>query len=305
LSSNDQIRPKLISSYCSVAPDSSIILSHVFQEDRFSPKVACFVEDVKRTKITCEILPQVEAEIAKRLSYASQEYIKIVRRCGFVIQRITQQPLEKSTIGKDTLQILEKAFSGIYNKTQATHYPSPADKTNALNAVRIVETALVLKIRVDLEKGSISLKQFFGSAEDLFNQKYNEFCDRKISFIAELNAHPLDERKLTPPSKRLETTLQKNCNVSKPTDVKLLSQAISRMYDLDRWYAVVSIDYTHMVNQRQAIDNSTLLTVSDPLYLVFHLDRKLDRALKPKEEADRLKIPYALFVEKPKPSYVV
>ena len=149
------------------------------------------------------------------------------------------------------------------------------------------------------------MQQFFKSVEDAFSQRYNEFCDRKVTFIKELDARSIEPRKLAKASKKLISILQKGCNVAKPTDQILLSQAVCRMYELDRWYAVVSVDYTHMVNQRIAIDKFTLLTVSDPLYLVFHLDKKLDSFLKPKEEADKQGIQYTLFADASKPSYVV
>jgi hypothetical protein len=267
--------------------------------------VDCFLKDIQQIKVPCEILPQVEIEIVKRLFYASQEYIKIVRRCSFLTARIVGQPLEKINIGKEVLKFLEQAFSGMYDETERKHYPSMADKTNALTAVRIVETALILKIREDLEKSNITMKEFFESAENIFKGKYDEFCDRKVSFVRELAAQPVDASKSVRASKRLTDILQKNCNVAKPSDQILLSQAICRMYSLDRWYAVVSTDYSHMINHRLAIDGSTLLTVSDPLYLIFHLDEKIDKALKPRQEAGRLKIPWSSFMERQQQDYVV
>jgi len=305
LASQEEFKYNLIKSYCSVVPDSSIILNYVFNEEKFKPKIDVFLQDVQRIGITCEILPQIEIEITRKLAYASQEYVKVLRKCRFFIRKLSGRELNTIQIGKETLGILEKAFACIFDEIQKTDYPKYVEKIHALDIARIVETAAVLKLRMELGRSSYSLEDFFTLLEKEFEQKFIDFCNIKASFLKELNAQLIKDKEVIQESEKLRDLLLKKCRITRPPDVKLLCQAITRMYSEDKWYALVSTDYTHLVDKRLEIDQFTLLTVSDPLYLIFHLDEKINIGLKPREVAAQLKIPYLSFMQKHDTSYIV
>lgn len=303
LDERGRIKENLLRSYCVVAPDSSIILSHVFGQESHKTKVESFVKDIHQLRIACEVLPQVEREIMRKLSFASGEYVNILNRCRVLMQTITHTELSKLNVDKDIVESIEKAFMGIMAETERRDCKSAVGKVNALDAVRIVETTVMLKIREDLQK-VISLAQFFNEIEDGFGKKVEEFCQSKMDFIKELGASSVKENELPPKSEKLRELFQKKCAISRPLDVELLCQATGRMYSADQWYAVVSIDYTHMVNNRLMIDQCTLLTVTDPLYFIFHLDRKVNTSLNPSDLAKKRGIPYRSFIDAATPSYI-
>ena len=89
------------------------------------------------------------------------------------------------------------------------------------------------------------------------------------------------------------------CGVKNSSDVEVLCQAVSRMYTLNKWVAVVTIDFNDMVRRKELLDKFIQLVIADPLYCFFSLDRKIDLALKPIDFAQKNGIAYKTFLKQP------
>lgn len=75
---------------------------------------------------------------------------------------------------------------------------------------------------------------------------------------------------------------------------------MSRMYQINKWCSVVTTDYSDIIKNRVGVDKHTLLICCDPLYFLYHLDKKIDLALNPKDGGAIRKIPYSTFITFPK-----
>lgn len=304
---NSSIRQNLIKSFCVVSLDSSVILNYVFGES-FKIKIDSLIEDIKETSISCEILPQAAHEITKKLFFAAQQYMEILRKCQFLIKKILDRPLDEVKMGKNIAVVIEKAFGGIIEEVERKHYPQVWQKIRELNSARIIETTTMLEFKrflsVSKDK-SLSLEEFFKKLEDEFQQKYSEFNDNLNLFYATVNAMKLKKDEIPKSTKKLREILSKKCNIHRPPDLDLISEAVCRMYSINKWYALVSTDYEDIVNNREFVDKFTLLTISDPLYVFFHLDEKIDIALNPRDGARRREVPYQAFIETYVPPGVV
>jgi len=291
------IRKNLVKSFCIIAPDSSVILDYAFMEKGFKIKVDYLIKDIQSIGITCEILPKVITEITKKLVFAAESYMRILRRCKFLVSKFLGSPLNQVEVEKNIVTIIEKSFSGLIEEIERKRYPQFRQKIKELNVARIIETAVMLELRQTLlESEEISLEDFFNRLEDKFEEKYEEFNNSVNSLFEAIKAEKICKDKIPEPSEKLRKILRKKCEVNELPDVDLLCEAISRMYSTNKWYAIVSTDYG-IVNNREAIDKFTLLTVSDPLYVFFHIDQKVDLALNPIEGAKRQGIPYQMFIK--------
>ncbi|MEM0095676.1 MAG: hypothetical protein QW660_03470 [Candidatus Bathyarchaeia archaeon] len=301
------IRKNLIKSYCVISFDSSALLNYVFGEV-FKIKVASLIEDIKETSISCEILPQVSHEISKKLLFAAEQYVRILGKCKLLISRLLGCPLNQVKIKRDIAVKIEKAFGGIIEEIERKHYPQVWEKIRDINSARIIETTVMLEFKRFLSKSKerpSSLEEFFKELEDEFQRKYSEFNDSLNSLYITINAQKLKKDEIPKATEKLREILAKKCNIHRSPDLELISEAVCRMYSINKWYALASTDYADLVNNKEAVDNFTLLTISDPLYVLFHLDEKIDIALNPIGGAMRKGVPYQAFIETHIPSGVV
>lgn len=292
------LRLNQIKSFCIVLPDSCILLNYIFNEEEFRPKIEYFVGIVMEG-IPCEILPRVNVEITKKLVGASGEYVGTIRKCRDIIQAYCTPILSEVSVSKSTAQHLEYAFSRIFGGISGrTDFRTYGDKMQAISRARVVETSVLLELwEVLNSREKITLSAFFDRLESKFKEKYIEFCDKQSLFMKALNAKPLKEGDIAQTSSQLEELLSK-C-VHNPKDVGLLCEAFGRMYKTAKWCAVVTIDYSDIVKNNATIEELTLLSISDPLYFAYHLDRKIDLALNPKDAAMKLKLNYKEFIKPP------
>ena len=297
-SKGDGIRLHQIKSYSAVFPDSCIMLNYIFNEEEFRPKIEYFSNMVAKG-IPCEILPKVNVEIVERLFNATEEFAKTLRRCKGISQFITKQSLDKIFIVKETAEILEQAFSRVFVEISKKYFRTFAEKTTAIRRARVVETSVMLEFWNAIGcSENITLSAFLDKLENNFKEKYIEFCDKQSLFMERLNANSLKQEDLPQTANSLQEILCK-CGVRNESDVEVLCQAIGRMYGTNKWCALVTIDYGDLIRNKVIIEKLTQLIVSDPLYFVYHLDKKIDFALHPKDGASRMNIDYVSFIKSP------
>lgn len=292
------IRLHQVKSFCNVFPDSCIVLSHIFNEEEFKPKIEYFSNKVARG-IPCELLPEVNVEIAKKLFRAANEYVRTLRKCKAFSQSIANQSLDKVFVTKETAEILEQAFIRVFSQISRKHFPTFAQKNSTIRRARIVETAVLLEFGDVIDRSeNITLGAFLSTIEENLKNKYIEFCDKQSLFMQKLNVNSLKAKDLLQTAKGLEDMLRK-CGVRNRNDVRVLCQAIGRMYKMNKWCSIVTTDYGDLIKNRTLIDKLSQMIVSDPLYFVYHLDKKIDCALHPKDGAKRMKIRYDLLIKPP------
>jgi len=295
-----------IKSFCVVTPDANIILHYVFNEEEFKPKIEYFVDVIKREGIPCEILPAVNVEITKRLFQASTRYVKTVRRCRAWVSRILKKSLKGTQVQKNIYGIIEEAFANVMAEIESWHTHRVRKKFDALRKARVVETATLLELSgVLVQSKKTNLATFFDDLENKFAKIFNDFC-RKQSFLTkEINAKVLKKKDILPSTEKLRETFSKKCGIRNQKDVDILCQSVSRMYQSNKWYSVVTIDYGDIIKNRVAVDKYALLICCDPLYFLYHLDKKIDLALNPKSGGAKRKIPYSTFITFPKTTGVI
>jgi len=287
-----------------VFPDSNIFLHFIFNEEEFRPKIEYFTKMIEKG-IRCEVLPQVTVEIAKKLFVATDEYGKTVRRCKSLLRRTVGTPLTNVFVNKEMAENIRKVFITIFNEISRKHFPKFQMKVKAIRRARIVETSVMLELWSAITTSQrITIKSFFDKLEDIFRDKYIEFCDKQSLFMKKLNSEPIHEKDLPKTTDKLREMIIK-CGVHNRKDVIVICQAISRMYSTNRWCAVVTTDYGDMIKNQDVIDQITQLTISDPLYFIYRFDKKIDYALHPKQAATKMKIPFSTFTKSPTPTGVI
>lgn len=292
------IRLPQVKSFCNVFPDSCIILNHVFSEEEFRPKIEYFSKKVTEG-ISCEMLPQVNVEIAKKLFSAANEYVLTLRRCKEFSRSVANQSLDEVFVVKETAEILEQAFIRVFSEISRKHFPTFAQKDSAIRRARIVETAVMLEFGDAIDRSEkTTLSAFLFAIENNLKNKYIEFCDKQSLYMQKLNIKLLRTIDILQTAKGLEETLRK-CGVRNRNDVRVLCQAIGRMYKINKWCLVTTTDYGDLIRNKALIEKLSQLVVSDPLYFLYHLDKKIDCALHPKDGVKRMKIRYDLLIEPP------
>jgi len=283
----------LIKSFCTIVPDSNIALHFIFEEEHFKLKVDYFLKIISSHKISCEILPGINKEINKRLINAVEKYYTI---CKLIKEWIRDNvsDISKIVVTKEVFGLLERAFLSLAAEASSGRVGIE------LAELRIVEDALIQLLHELNEKTvEISLKDFFKSAEDQLGRKYTEFSDRQSLLVQKLNAKIIRKDEILPVTNELNNVLKIKCKIRNPNDVEQISETISRMYALNRWYGFVSTDYQHIIRNKEAIEKYVGLIVSDPLYILYHLDRKVNESINPQEDALKKGIPFKEFVKFP------
>jgi hypothetical protein len=293
------IKINQIKSFCVVFPDSCTILNYIFNEEEFKPKVEYFRKMVAKG-IPCEVLPKVNGEILRKLINATTEFSDTLRKCKFHSQNIAKQTLNNISITTETAEILEQAFGKIFFESSRKTFSSPEKKSATIRRIRVVETSVMNFFGDIIEKSEVlTLKEFFDKMENDFKNKYTEFCDKQSLFMNELNAVTLKKEDLPETADDLEKILLQSCNVHNKDDRELLCQAIGRMYKVNKWSAVVTTDYSDIVRNRMAIDFKTQLVVSDPLYFIYRLEKKIKCTLHPQDGAVKMKLVWKRLLKSP------
>jgi len=271
----------------------------VLGEKEFELKIEHFSKLIK-DGLRCEILPKINKEIFKKLSYAASQYSEIIRSCRDQCRKIVGDRLKVLPVSKQTVNLLERAFEGVFFYIERKHYPSHEIRRKKVLIARVVEASVVIQLWETMNRsGRVTIDKFFDEQEDLFSKKYTEFCDENDQFMQSLNATLLEDKDVPKTTKKLRSHLESRIHNS--DDVDALCEAIGRMYQTNRWCAFVSTDYGDMIKNRNTIDRLTLLVVADPIYFVYHLDEKIDLALKPRDGATKTNIPYDTFIARGQP----
>jgi len=297
---NRKINVNLIKSFCTIVPDANVILHFIFEEGPFKLKINFFLSFVSEYEIRCEILPGVSKNLNRRLINAIKRYYIICRLIKEWIREKVGDP-SKITPSKESLGFFEKAFSDIFSEAVSRSLEIKPDD------IRIVEDTLVnlLYELIDKNQAEVSLEDFFKTVEIELYRKYKDFADRQSIFMREINAFPIAQENLLPTTAYLEKILKEKCGVKDPEDLSQLEEAISMMYKDNRWYGFVSMDYTHIINKRYDIEKYTQLVVSDPLYVLYHLDQVVNESLHPRESALKKNIPFDQFIRFPSQPRIV
>jgi hypothetical protein len=291
----EKVRVHLLNSYCTIFPDSCVFLNYIFAEEEFRPKIE-FLLNV--AKIPCEVLPKISNEVTKKLLDAANDYVTVARKCSDLSSAILNLPLENIYVNKDIAAVFEAAFKEIYADVYRQTTLSLDRKRTIARRIRVIETSILLSLWSIIENENIiSLKQFFDGLEYEFGEKYIEFGDREAEFLTKMNAKKLQSNDIL----EVEPTfnLFRLCGVSNPNDIIVLNEALGRMYKSNKWGAIVSTDINDMVKNKVPIERKTQLIVTDPLYCLFKLDKKIDFAMKPTEAASKCKLDYRAFFKKP------
>lgn len=300
-----KLRLPQIKSFSVIIPDSSVILQYIFEEPEFTAKIDYFMSTLAKIKIPCEIMPKVNREIVKRLVLAAQKYTELLRRVKTWITKISHKSLKDVKVEKGIAQIIEQAFMGVFGEISA-QFAIRYSRDQAMRIARVVETSVMLELdSVVKESKQVDMLSFLDNLEESFSDNFQKFCDKQSEFMTLLNAQVLRENDLLPTTKKLRAVLSRICGVLNKDDVVLLCQSVSRMYQKNRWCAVVTVDYTDILHNRLSIDKHTLLITSDPLYFLYHLDKKISSDLYPKDAAKKAQVPFASFINLGKPEGVV
>lgn len=300
-----KLRLPQIKSFSIVIPDSSVILQYIFKEPDFATKIDYFMSTLKKTKIPCEIMPKVNKEIVKKIFFAAEEYIKLLRRVRIWITKISGRSLQDVKVEKGVADIIEQAFVGVFEEI-GRQLSSRRSRDQAIRIARVVETSVMLELDSVLkESKQADMLSFLNNLKESFSDNFRKFCDKQSEFMGLLNAQILHENDLLPTTPKLQDVLSRTCGVRNEDDVVLLCQSVGRMYQKNKWCAVVTVDYIDMVKNRLAIDKHTLLITSDPLYFLYHLDKKIAFNLYPKDAAKKAQVPYASFITPPRPEGIV
>jgi hypothetical protein len=292
----EKIRIPQLNSYCIIFPDSCVLLNYIFCEEEFRSKVDFLIKFA--SGIHCEVLPKVNQEITKKLLDAADDYVRVLRSCSHLCSSIINLPLEKAKVTKELAIVVEEAFKEIYADVFRDADLTPDQKKSKARRFRVIEASIMLTLWEVIDKlSNVTLKAFFDGLEYEFSEKYIEFGDRQAEFLTKMNAQKIQKTDI------LETVnnfdLFRQCGVYNSSDVVVLNEALGRMYKSNKWGAVVTTDFNDMIKNRALIDKMTQLIVSDPLYCLFKLDKKIDLALKPSDGANKLRITVSSFFKKP------
>jgi len=285
--------------------DASVLLHHIFNEEEFRPKIQYFVNVIRKEEIPCEVLPLTTYEVNKRITEAATEFSKVLSSCRTHTEKIASKSLSELKIDRKLAYVLERAFSETFEDISKKHCRRRRQKTAKIRNARIIEFAVMMEFWNALSGSRLNMEQFFENLKDSLGERYREFCLKQSTLMEEIGASTIDQPHMLQTTKTLANKFSKRCKIRNSNDVNLLCQAVGRMYETDKWCVVVTTDYGDMVKNDSQIRHLTLLTVCDPLYVVYRLDSKLDLALKPKSAATKFKIRFAEFFKPTKPAGVV
>jgi len=299
------LRFNLINAYCFIVVDACILLHYIFGEEEFKPKIEFLINVCKSEKILPEILPQTIYEVNKRTTEAAKEFSEVLSNCQQHIQRISKKPLSQLKIDRNSANIIRTAFAKAFEDISRKSFRRYEHKIEKIRKARIIETAIMWDFWDSFGDTALNVEQFFKNIRDKFGQIYKEFCSKQATFMKEMNMAAIDKSRIPETTKELDDMFYKRCRIKNLGDLRLLCEAVSRMYDVDKWCGVLTTDYGDIVQNETQIDRLTLLTVCDPLYFPYHLDSKLDLGLRPKTVAARFGIRFAEFFKSRVPVGVI
>jgi len=284
-----------LKSHSIVFPDANLILHHVLEEAEFLSKIEYFLKFMHKYEINCEVLPSVHSEVAKRMLKASQNFLTLIKQCETTI-RSRGAP---ASIGVDMLECIREAFSTIVATLEDEVFKDSRQKQQAIRYARTVETAIVSSMVDRLEHGdTCSIQDFFREVEKETGNTYVTMSNRLALLTSGLKVGWPSAKDLLPVTSELHKVLA-SCHLPDP-DLKMVCQAVSRMAKENKWGALVSLDYVHMLRNAAKIEQETMLSVTEPLYVLLSLERKLSKERFPRKLMD-----FSKFVQFPSPAGVV
>jgi len=304
MSKDKSLRFNLIREYCFTIIDANIILHYLFDEEEFKAKIKHFIENNKKEKIVCEILPKTVNEITKKIYEATNEFSNLLKRCKAQLGIISRRPLSELQIDRTTGNLLENTFSIIFREISRKNC-SPKQKLTRMRRARIVESTIMIKFWEKLGNSDVTMNDFFESLKTDFGDTVKQIFTKQALLVKEIGATTVDKKTISQTTQKLQLLFSKSCRINNSCDVELLCQAVSRMYDVNRWAILLTTDYGDIVSKSDRIWRCTLLTVCDPLYFLYKLDNKIDLGLTPKSVAAKYKILFAKFFKSKTPFGVV
>jgi hypothetical protein len=164
-----------------------------------------------------------------------------------------------------------------------------------MRRARIVETTVMLKFWEKLGNSVMNMDDFFKEIKNDFGEDIKAISSKQALLLKEIGATTVDEKKIPETTDYLHLIFSKKCRIKNSCDIELLSQAVSRMYSLDRWGVLLTTDYGDIVSKNDPIWKLTLLTICDPLYFLYKLDNKMDLKLTPKSFAAKYSVLFGKF----------
>jgi hypothetical protein len=303
-SARPSVHRRSIANCCLAFPDANIPLGVILEETEFESKIAFFEQSSVKYNLKIEILPKTDEEVAHRIGKAFASFQEILKRVTSEIEQSSKTKLPQLIVDSGLLDQVEQAVNRIITDVIRTK-TKVRDRFRSLQEVRVVENALVLEMYKALESASgqkDSMAVVIKKSRDECSKLYTEYNDRFSRFVKRVNGRVLKPQEVYEPLQKLHDAL---ATVNNLNDKVLLAQAACRMYQENRWGAVVTVDYSDIYHNRDEIYKNILLTISDPLYLLQHLDSRVKSNFYPRDEAKSTGVPYTEFVKFPaRPAHI-
>lgn len=293
------VHRRAVANVCVAFPDANIPLALIFDETEFARKIAFFEESIAKYNLHVEILPKTNDEVTNVINKNCELFARTLEQIRAEIENVASTKIDVLSAEIKVLQHIEEAIDRtIITLRGAIQSPEKLEK--AIRQTRIVESALVIKLYHILESGRQgSMKNVFKEIQDDCEEAYTDYHDKYTKFRETFRCPtPLKNDEIYKPLRKLWDELRR-CVPNNLNDVVVLVQATCRMFQLNCWGALVTADYTDIYHNRDSIFNATLLTVSDPLYVLHHLDNRIASNFKLHEGAKAKGLIYHQLVDFP------
>lgn len=303
MSEKSGLRFNLIRPYCFTIIDANMIIHQLFDEEEFKLKIDYFFETSKKNKIDCELLPKTDIEITKKIYEVTNEFSNLIKKCKGILSSISRNQLENLSLDRHTAILLEKSFLKIFSEASRKNC-DPKKKIIRMRRIRIIENLTMVNFWKEFGSKK-NIKDFFDEMENDFGNMFKQIFHKQAIIMKNIGITSVAKKDIPETTDNLKKLFSKNCRIKNTDDIEFLCQAVSRMYDTDRWGIVISTDYVDIVKKCEGIWQSTFLTVCDPLYFLYKLENKLDLGLHPKKVASKYNVYFGKFFKNKAPIGVI
>jgi hypothetical protein len=284
-----------------VCPDSNIILERVLGGNRFKNQISFFCDRSKKAQTTTIILPKVHREIGEVVSSSAGFFVDAVNQYRKLLRANLGKSLDQVKVESQLLAEISPLNGQIQRFLGSTS--SDARRQRVQQAVIEVETALVRRVYEVANGGrSVSQVNLDSILKDLgaqMGKTYSAYTDTYASTTREIGAIRLPPDAYHQSGDLVDQMLSNDCGVENNTDREILAQAICVMFTSNLWTALVTNDRGDMLSNRKKIEEKSLLTVSNPLYVFENVLNRARSEVTPIQAAIEKSVEYTRLVRLP------